>query len=222
LSKRSGLRTDRPSRGLSHNPMTTVFIISAPSGSGKSTLVSRLLATVPGLMFSVSYTTRKPRGTEVDGQSYHFVSREEFEAMLARGEFLEWAQVFGNYYGTHCGILEKARACQMDLVLDIDVQGARQLKEKIPEAVTVFVLAPSREVLEQRLRARSEDRDEVIARRLREAAEEIRNYADYDYVLINRELVEAEATLSAIVRAERARRTRIEDQIRPILDTFQV
>jgi guanylate kinase len=173
-------------------------------------------------MFSVSYTTRKPRGAEVDGLSYHFVSREEFEEMLARGEFLEWAQVFGNYYGTHCGILEKARACQMDLVLDIDVQGARQLKEKIPEAVTVFILAPSRMVLEQRLRARSEDRDDVIARRLKDAAEEIRNYADYDYVLITRELAEAEATLSAIVRAERARRTRIEDQIRPILDTFQV
>ena len=202
--------------------MTTVFIISAPSGSGKSTLVARLLETVPDVKFSVSYTTRKPRGQEKDGQSYHFVSRQEFEAMLARDEFLEWAQVFGNYYGTHCGILEKARACQMDLVLDIDVQGARQLKEKIPEAVTVFILAPSREVLEQRLRARSEDRDEVIARRLKDAAEEIRNYADYDYVLINRRLAEAEATLCAIVRAERARRTRIEDQIRPILDTFQV
>ena len=127
-----------------------------------------------------------------------------------------------NYYGTHRGILEEARALQKDLVLDIDVQGARQLKAKIPEAVTVFILAPSRLVLEQRLRARSEDRDDVIARRLREAAEEIRNYEAYDYVLINRELAEAEATLSAIVRAERARRSRIEDQIRPILDTFQV
>src|ERR1035438_8326356 len=202
--------------------MTTVFIVSAPSGSGKSTLVARLLATVPELMFSVSYTTRKPRGQEVDGESYHFVSREAFEAMLARDEFLEWAQVFGNYYGTHRGILESARTLQRDLVLDIDVQGARQLKAKIPGAVTIFILAPSREVLEQRLRARSEDRDDVIARRLKEAAEEIRKYEDYDYVLINRELAEAEATLSAIVRAERARRTRIEDQIRPILETFQV
>jgi guanylate kinase len=201
--------------------MTTVFIISAPSGSGKSTLVARLLATVPNLRFSVSYTTRKPRGTEKDGESYHFVSREAFEAMLARDEFLEWAQVFGNYYGTHRGILENARMHAQDLVLDIDVQGARQLKEKIPEAVTVFILAPSRQVLEQRLRARSEDRDDVIARRLGEAAEEIRNYDDYDYVLINRELVEAEAILSAIVRAERVRRTRIEDQIRPILETFK-
>ncbi len=202
--------------------MTTVFIISAPSGSGKSTLVGRLLETVPGLKFSVSYTTRKPRGQEKDGQSYHFVSREEFEAMLARDEFLESAQVFGNYYGTHCSELDQARAGRKGLVLDIDVQGARQLTEKIPEAVTVFVLAPSRQVLEQRLRARCEDREDVIARRLKEAAEEIRKYEDYDYVLINRDLAEAEATLSAIVRAERARRTRIESQIRPILETFQV
>jgi len=201
--------------------MTTVFIISAPSGSGKSTLVHRLLTTVPDLMFSVSYTTRPPRGNEKEGESYHFVSRKEFEEMLERDEFLEWALVFGNYYGTHRGILEKARETGRDLVLDIDVQGARQLKSKIPEAVSVFVLAPSRRVLEQRLRARGEDREDVVLRRLTEAAEEIRNYDSYDYVLINRELSEAEATLAAIVRAERARRSRIEDQIRPILDTFK-
>jgi guanylate kinase len=167
-------------------------------------------------MFSVSYTTRTPRGSEIDGRGYHFVAREEFERMLARGEFLEWAQVFGNYYGTHRCILEEARKQGKDLVLDIDVQGARQLKKTIPEAVTVFVLAPSREVLEHRLRSRGEDREEVITRRLREAADEIRNYKAYDYVLINRELAEAEATLGAIVRAERARLIRIEDQIRPI------
>lgn len=202
--------------------MTTVFIISAPSGSGKSTLVARLMAQVPGLMFSISYTTRKPRGAESQGRGYHFVSRAEFEAMIARDEFLEWAEVFGNYYGTHRGVLEQARAEGKDLVLDIDVQGARQLRCQIPEAVTVFILAPSRQILEQRLRARGEDREEVVDRRLREAAEEIRNYHAYDYVLINRELAESDATLSAIVRAERARRTRIEDQIRPILDTFQV
>src|SRR5271157_3606013 len=202
--------------------MTTVFIISAPSGSGKTTLVSRLLASLPDLMFSVSYTTRKPRGHEVDGHSYRFVSREDFEAMLARNEFLEWAEVFGNYYGTHRGILEEAQAQGKDLVLDIDVQGARQLKSQIPEAVTIFILAPSRQILEQRLRARSEDRDDVIERRLRDAAREIENYKAYDYVLINRELAESDAVLSAIVHAERVRRTRIEDQIRPILDTFQV
>ena len=201
--------------------MTTVFIISAPSGSGKSTLVARLLASVPGLMFSVSYTTRPLRGQEKDGESYHFVTREDFEAMIARGEFLEWAQVFGNYYGTHQGILEAARAAGRDLVLDIDVQGARQLKDRVPEAVTIFVLAPSRKILEDRLRASGEDREDVIERRLREAAVEIQKYKDYDYVLINRELAESDAVLSAIVRAERIRRDRIEDQLEPILETFR-
>jgi guanylate kinase len=200
--------------------MTTVFIISAPSGSGKSTLVSRLLDRDERLMFSISYTTRRPRGLEVPGQNYHFVGREDFEAMLARKEFLEHADVFGNYYGTHRSVVDEARKQGKDLVLDIDVQGARQLKDQIPEAVTIFILAPSRQILEQRLRARSEDRDDVIERRLREAAEEIRRYSDYDYVLINRDLEESDRILSAIVRAERVRRTRIEDQIRPILDTF--
>jgi guanylate kinase len=202
--------------------MSTVFIISAPSGSGKSTLVARLLDNDPGLMFSISYTTRKPRGSEKDGESYHFVSREDFEAMMSRDEFLECAQVFGNYYGTHRGILEQARAKGKDLVLDIDVQGARQLIVTVPEAVTVFILAPSKQILEQRLRARGEDRDEVIERRLKEAAEEIRNYNAYNYVLINCELEKSVEVLCAIVRAERARRSRIEDQIKPILATFQV
>jgi guanylate kinase len=201
--------------------MTTVFIISAPSGSGKSTLVARLLNRVPGLMFSVSYTTRERRGAEVDGQNYCFVGREEFEAMLARDEFLEWAEVFGNYYGTHRRVLDEARERGQDLVLDIDVQGARQLQCKIPGAVTVFILAPSRAILEQRLRARGEDRDDVIERRLREAADEIRNYKAYDYVVVNRDLEESDAVLSGIVHAERARRTRIEEQIQPILETFQ-
>ena len=202
--------------------MTSVFIISAPTGSGKSTLVSHLLENVSGLMFSVSYTTRTPRGAERDGENYHYVSRADFGAMIARGEFVEWADVFGNYYGTHRGILEQARALGKDLVLDIDVQGARQLIEQIPKAVTVFILAPSRKILEERLRARGEDRDDVIARRLRDAAEEIRNYDQYDYVLINRDLTESDAILSAIVHAERVRRTRIEDRIRPILETFRV
>lgn len=201
--------------------MTTVFIISAPSGSGKSTLVRRLLANTPGLMFSVSYTTRPPRGQETEGENYHFISRAEFEKRIALGEFLECAEVFGNYYGTHCGVLDEARRQGVDLVLDIDVQGARQLKSKIPEAVTIFILAPSREILEQRLRARSEDADAVIERRLRDAANEIRNYSAYDYVLINRELSQSGETLAAIVCAERVRRDRMEEQIRPILETFE-
>lgn len=200
--------------------MTTVFIISAPSGSGKSTLVSRLLNEVDGLEFSVSYTTRSPRGNEVDGVDYHFIERVEFEKRLEKGEFLEHARVFGNYYGTHIGELELARRTGKDLVLDIDVQGAAQLKERIPDAVTIFVLAPSREILEQRLRARSQDSDEVIRRRLADAANEIRNYRLYDYVLVNEDLDLAAETLMSIVRAERVRRVRIEDKIRPILETF--
>ena len=142
--------------------------------------------------------------------------------MIAGGEFLEWAEVFGNYYGTHRGILEEAQAQGKDLVLDIDVQGARQLRSRIPEAVSVFILAPSRQILEQRLRARGEDREDVIERRLRDAAAEIRDYNRYDYVVVNRDLDQSDAALNAIVRAERVRRTRIEEEIRPILDTFQV
>ena len=203
--------------------MTTVFIISAPSGSGKSTLVGHLMHEVDRLMFSVSYTTRQPRGHEREGESYHFIGREEFEAKIAADEFLEYACVYGkDYYGTHRSVLDKARAAGKDLVLDIDVQGARQLKSKIPEAVTVFILAPSREILEQRLRARGEDSDAVIERRLQQAEQEIRNYDQYDYVLINNEVNESAARLAAVVRAERIRRTRIEDKIRPILETFEV
>jgi guanylate kinase len=201
--------------------MTTVFIISAPSGSGKSTLVGRLMAAVADLHFSVSYTTRAPRGQEKSGESYHYLSREEFEAAIARDEFLEYAEVFGNYYGTHRSELDKARREGADLVLDIDVQGARQLKSKIPDAVSIFILAPSREILETRLRARSEDSEQVIERRLREAAREIRNYALYDYILVNRDVGAAADTLAAIVKAERIRRCRMEDEIRPILASFE-
>lgn len=201
--------------------MTTIFIISAPSGSGKSTLVGRLRRDVERLHFSVSYTTRKPRGSEKDGADYCFISREEFEERISAGEFLEHANVFGNYYGTHVGQLEKAREAGEDLVLDIDVQGAAQLKDKLPEAVTIFVLAPSRQILEQRLRSRSEDPDPVIVRRLNDAASEIRNYDRYDYVVVNDDLERSAKTLAAIVTAERVRRTRIEDQLRPILETFE-
>jgi guanylate kinase len=200
--------------------MTTVFIISAPSGSGKSTLVGRLLREVAGVTFSVSYTTRKPRGREVDGEAYHFIDREGFEQRLERNEFLEHADVFGNYYGTHCDALLKAQADHKDLVLDIDVQGAAQLKKRIPDAVSIFVLPPSREILEKRLRARSQDSEAVIQRRLADAAREISNYRLYDYVLVNNDLDLAAETLKAIVAAERVRRERVEEKIQPILETF--
>jgi len=202
--------------------VSIVFIISAPSGSGKSTLVDRLLKDVPGLTFSISHTTRQPRGQERDGESYRFISRAEFESCVERGEFLEHADVFGNYYGTHRSALELARREGLDLVLDIDVQGARQLKRQILDAVSIFILAPSRQILEQRLRDRSEDSDAVIERRLRDAAREIGNYGQYDYVLINNDLQSSADSLAAIVRAERMRRVRMEPQIRPILATFEV
>ena len=202
--------------------MSTVFIVSAPSGSGKSTLVGRLLRSVPDLLFSVSYTTRAPRGAEQAGENYVYISRPDFEARIRNDEFLEHAEVFGNYYGTHRSILERARAEATDLVLDMDVQGAAQLTRKIPEAISIFILAPSRQILEERLRARSEDPEEVIARRLRDAVGEMRNYRAYDYVIVNREVEDAAATLAGIVRAERARRERMEEAIRPILSTFEL
>jgi guanylate kinase len=198
-----------------------VFIISAPSGSGKSTLTRELLKAVQGLRFSISYTTRPPRGQERDGEDYFFVTREEFEQRLTNDEFLEHAEVFGNYYGTHTSELDRAAAEGVDLVLDIDVQGARQLKGKIPAAVSIFILAPSREILEHRLRARSQDSDQVIERRLRDAAEEIRNYSRYDYVLVNREVAASGEILVSIVKATRSRRDRMEEQIRPILESFR-
>ncbi len=201
--------------------MISVFIISAPSGSGKSTLVHRLFQTVSNLTFSISYTTRPPRPTETNGVDYVFITREDFENRLASGEFLEYAEVFGNYYGTNRQTFERATHEGHDLVLDIDVQGARQLKVAIPEAISVFVLPPSRDVLEQRLRARSQDSEEVIQRRLQGAAAEVRNYTQYDYVLINREIEEAAARLASIVKAERLRKARMEEEVRPILDSFE-
>jgi guanylate kinase len=207
---------------LQSQSMTTVFIISAPSGSGKSTLVARLLASDPGLRFSVSYTTRTPRGNEKPGENYIYISRKEFLTRIGQDEFLEHAEVFGNFYGTSREVLEQARREGKDLILDIDVQGARQLKNRIPEAVSIFILPPSRDILEQRLRARSEDSEEVIQRRLRDAAEEIRNYEQYDYVLVNHQVEESTGTLGSIIKAERVRRSRMERQIRPILKSFEV
>ncbi|HXE91377.1 MAG TPA: guanylate kinase [Terriglobales bacterium] len=187
----------------------SLFIISAPSGSGKSTLVTELRKSVPGLEFSISYTTRAPRGSELNGREYYFVTREEFERMLARDEFLEHAEVFGHYYGTHRRFHREAEARGHDLLLDIDVQGARQIKEKIPEAVSIFVLPPSREELELRLRRRSEAEkmrsEEVIRNRLETATREIENYPAYDYILINDRLEQSIDTLKAIVLAERLR-----------------
>lgn len=200
--------------------IVSVFIISAPSGSGKSTLVHRLLKTVPNLTFSISYTTRPRRPAEVDGVDYIFITRKDFKERLQRGEFLEHAEVFGNFYGTNREALEAATREGKDLVLDIDIQGARQLRTALPQAITIFVLPPSKQVMEQRLRSRSQDSEEVIQRRLEGAAVEVKNYTHYDFVLINRDIDEASAQLVNIVEAERLRRTRMEEEVRPILASF--
>jgi guanylate kinase len=184
-----------------------LFIISAPSGSGKSTLVNQLRTLVEGLDFSISYTTRAPRGSEENGREYHFATRDEFERMIAAGEFLEWAEVFGNYYGTALSALEHAKQAGKDLLLDIDVQGAVQVMRKLPEAVSIFILPPSPQVLERRLRNRSEAEhmtaEDVIARRLAEAQKELDRVGEYRYALVNDVLDDAVAELRAVVLTER-------------------
>ena len=184
-----------------------LFIISAPSGSGKSTLVSELRKQVKDVDFSISWTTRPPRGSEENGREYYFTTREEFERMLGEGKFLEHAEVFGNYYGTARQSLEDARKEGHDLLLDIDVQGAAQVRTGLPEAVSIFVLPPTPKVLRTRLRNRSRAEGVVneaeVYRRLSEAAKEIENYRNYSYILINDILDRAVAQLEAIVLAER-------------------
>ncbi len=188
----------------------TVFIISAPSGSGKSSLTNELRKSLDDLEFSVSYTTRSPRGSEQDGREYFFISREQFQSMLAQDEFLEHAEVFGNYYGTARRFVEQSLSRGKDLVLDIDVQGAAQLKAKLPEAASIFILPPSRKELESRLRRRSLAENvgpEVISRRLKAASREIENFREYDYILVNDHFETAVEQLRTIVLAERIRRS---------------
>jgi guanylate kinase len=184
-----------------------LFIISAPSGSGKSTLVGEVRRLVEGLEFSISYTTREPRGSEENGREYYFTTREDFERMIAAGEFLEWAEVFGNYYGTAVSALEHARKSHKDLLLDIDVQGALQVMQRLPEAVSIFILPPNPHVLETRLRNRSQaegmTQEAVIAKRLSNASAELSEIGKYKYALVNDVLDEAAAEMRAIVLEER-------------------
>jgi len=219
--------------------MVNVFIISAPSGSGKSTLVSIIRRTVPNLEFSISYTTRKPRGSEQNGREYFFISREEFRQMIREDQFLEYAVVFEtDYYGTACRFLDQAKHHGKDLLLDIDVQGAAQVKKKVPEAVSIFILPPNRSELEQRLRSRGQDSEEKIQRRLEEARREIENYDKYDYILVNDHLDESVKALEAILLSERQKRAgnpdvnlsalaetcrleNVRDRLDPILQSFR-
>lgn len=202
----------------SHEPL--VLIVSGPSGSGKSTLVRKLLE-LPGTMLSISATTRPPRKGENDGQWYHFVSEEDFQRMAERGEFLEFARVFGRHsYGTPKKWLEEARARKLDLVLEIDVQGAEQVKRKLPDAVGIFILPPSRQELEKRIRARGQDSDDEIRTRLDRARLELQHYSDYDYVVVNDDLAEAGRSVKAIAQGARCRTVHNEARIREILKSF--
>ncbi|MFZ0560115.1 MAG: guanylate kinase [Terriglobales bacterium] len=222
--------------------MSIVYIVSAPSGSGKSTLVAKLLKMVRDLDFSISYTTRPPRGPEQNRKEYFFVSRQEFEVMIAADEFLEYADVFGNCYGTARRFLREAKERGNDLLLDIDVQGAEQIQRKIPGAVSIFILPPDWETLERRLRSRGQDSEEVIRRRLDTARREIENYSKYDYILVNDLLEQSANQLKDIVLAERLRKSGAEpaeeekprvataqgcrleqmrERVQPILDSFR-
>jgi guanylate kinase len=202
------------SRGL-------LFIVSAPSGTGKTTLVERLVRITPGLRMSRSYTSRPARDGERDGVDYNFITREQFQRMAADGQFLEWADIYGNLYGTGAADTERVLAGGEDVVLVIDVQGARQVRSRGLENIGVFVLPPSAETLERRLRGRSKDTEEQIRRRLEVACREVTDVASYDYVVVNDELEPCVDRLKAIVIAERARVRAMRGQVAAIVATFR-
>jgi guanylate kinase len=187
-----------------------LYVIAAPSGAGKTSLLHALMRRRPALSFSVSCTTREPRAHEQDGRDYHFIDRTEFERLVAAGEFVEHANVFGNLYGTRRNVVEAALSEGRDLLLEIDWQGARQVREKLPEAVQIFILPPSRAELEARLRKRATDSEEAIARRLADSEIEMSHWRDFDYIVLNRDFDGAIAELEAIVdgHGEASRRDR--------------
>ncbi|MEX2273457.1 MAG: guanylate kinase [Vicinamibacterales bacterium] len=198
-----------------------LFVVSAPSGTGKTTLVERLVKDVPGLQMSRSYTSRPTRPGEADGVDYNFISRRDFESRISLEQFLEWADVFGNLYGTGLADTESRLATGCDLVLTIDVQGARQVRAKPIPTVGIFVLPPSFGVLEQRLRGRSKDSEDAIQRRLDTAREEVSAFSEYDYVVVNDDIEACVARMQAIVIAERARLERSRAMAAEVIGTFR-
>jgi len=187
-----------------------MLVLSSPSGAGKTTLSRRLLEAEPGVQMSVSCTTRKQRNGEVEGRDYHFIDRETFAGMRDRGEFLEWAVVFDNYYGTPRKPVEELLAAGRDVLFDVDWQGAQSLRDDSPDdVVTVFILPPSGKALEQRLTERAQDAPEIVAARMRGASNEIQHWGEYDYVVINHDIDQALAAVRAILAAERLRCTRL-------------
>ena len=209
-----GTAAPAPRRGL-------LFIVSAPSGTGKTTLVERLVQILPNLRLSRSYTSRPARAGERDGVDYNFISRVAFEQRIEASQFLEWADVFGNYYGTSIADVEEMLSAGQDLVLVIDVQGARQVKARGVDHTAIFVMPPSFEVLEQRLRGRSKDTEEQMQRRLETARSEASSYTDYDYVVVNDALDPTVVRLQEIIAAERSRTHRMRPIAERILRTFR-
>jgi guanylate kinase len=205
---------------MSNKGCCLLFIVSAPSGTGKTTVVERLVRVTERLKLSRSYTSRAPRGDEADGVDYNFVSREKFETMIANGEFLEHAEVFGNFYGTHAGDATRCLESGDDVVLVIDVQGARKVRRVGMPHVAIFVLPPNYEALEHRLRGRSKDNDEAIRKRLDVAREEVSAFEEYDYVVINDQLDSCVERIRSIVLAERSKLQCIRPQALDILKTF--
>lgn len=197
-----------------------LFIISSPSGGGKGTLIREILLRVPRVGYSISFTTRQPRRGEVHGQHYYFVPVESFEVMIAGNAFLEYAKVHGNYYGTHRGEVERELSVGLDVILEIDVQGAESIKRLMPDAVSVFILPPDFETLRERLIRRGTDASEVLAVRLKNAPEEIRRFTEFDYVIVNDEKERAVGQLAAIFYAERARTERMITAATKVLETF--
>jgi guanylate kinase len=197
-----------------------VIVVSAPSGAGKTTVVARVLREVPGLRFSVSHTTRPPRAGEREGVDYHYVDRPTFERLRADNKLLESAEVHGNLYGTGRAEIERARAEGVDVLLDLDVQGAAQVRERMKDAVTVFILPPSYQELEQRLRRRGQDDEETIERRLAAAAREIGAFENYDYALVNDDFEACVEGLKCIIRAARSRVSAVAERARAICRTF--
>ena len=193
----------------SDSPQGSLYIFAAPSGAGKTSLVKALVETTADIEVSVSHTTRAPRPGEVDGVNYHFTDEAAFQAMVAQGAFLEHARVFDNYYGTARANIEQRLAAGVDVILEFDWQGARQVREQFPDSIGIFILPPSRQALEERLRGRGQDGDEVIARRMRDAESEISHYGEFDYLVINDDFATALVELAAIVTAQRLR-TRIQ------------
>lgn len=201
-------------------PRGTLFVISSPSGGGKGTIIEHVLEKVDNLSYSVSYTTRAPRAKEVAGREYFFVRRDTFEEMIAAGEFLEWACVHGNFYGTAKSQIIERTAAGADIILELDVQGAASVRQLLMDSVSVFILPPSYEVLKRRLIARGTDSPEELALRLRRAPEELREYSSFDYVIINDEVEKAARQLASIIYAERARCMRQESLVREVITEF--